>query len=202
MDFSNCDSSKVLLLETDSMGARQGMVQAKVAVCLKKALVASGVPETDIGLFCTNRAQLKELRMLLPKGGEGAVLTLDRWQGSEMTCTIICLADNNTTELEQYWRKLISGFSRAKQKLLLIGSRTELQPCQLQERFLAIVDQEKWTLSLPKAIFSRPIFDTDSIGSTPDQGRRLATVHVKGPSKKALSRIGPITRDVVGGHKQ
>lgn len=202
MKFSNCYSSEVLFLETDSLEGRQGMVQAKVAVCFKKNLVQSGLLEKDIGLFCTNRAQLKELRMLLPKGGEGAMLTIDRWQGSEMTCAIICLADINTTELEQYWRKLITGFSRAKQKLLIIGSRTQLQSCQLQERFLAIVDQEKWTLPLPKNIFTSHIFDINSIESTPDQGRRLATVHVKGPSKKALSRIGPITRDVIAGHKQ
>jgi len=46
------------------------------------------------------------------------------------------------------WRRLNVSFTRARSKLVIIGSRKTLQENEILKKFFGIVDEKKWVLAL------------------------------------------------------
>ena len=75
-------------------------------------------------------AQPIELQMMLGWNGV-EVSTVDKYQGRDKECIIVSLVRSNTERrigsLLRDWRRINVAFTRAKKKLILIGSETTLK---------------------------------------------------------------------------
>ena len=82
-----------------------------------------------IGVISPYLAQTIELQMMLGWNGV-EVSTVDKYQGRDKECIIVSLVRSNTERrigsLLRDWRRINVAFTRAKKKLILIGSETTL----------------------------------------------------------------------------
>lgn len=71
-------------------------------------------------------------------------------QGKDKTCVIISFVrhnnDNEVGELLKDWRRVNVAITRAKTKLILIGSKKTLQNSDILRRLLEIIERKNWNL--------------------------------------------------------
>jgi len=90
----------------------------------------------------------------VPYANKVRVDTVDRFQGSECEVVVVSLVDNNASrslsKLHRDWRRLNVAISRARSKLILVGSRDNFtgpgpsadeQAKALYRRLFAVMDQ-------------------------------------------------------------
>ena len=98
--------------------------EAEIIKLIIKTSISSGIEESQISLISPYRPQLKYLNFSEYKGI--TVSTIDKFQGKDSDFVIISLVRSNTTrnvgELLKDWQRLNVAFTRAKKKLLLVGS--------------------------------------------------------------------------------
>ena len=155
-------SAKVLFLNTDDMPALetnqdervQNPKEADLVQIAVEALCASGVAEECIGVISVYRAQLKLLNTKLKSRPNIEVLTADRSHGRDKDCVIISLVraneNNMIGDLLRDWRRLNVTFTRAKSKLIIVGSRRTLESCNVLKAFLEVIDENGWAYRLPR----------------------------------------------------
>ena len=82
-------------------------------------------------------------------------LTTDQFQGKDKDCVIISLVRSNSQnqigDLLQDWRRLNVAFTRAKSKLIIIGSRKTLETASALNAFLKLLDDNNWSYVLPSS---------------------------------------------------
>jgi hypothetical protein len=141
-------------------------IEANLTAQITCALLKLGVPKEHIGIISPLRAQLKQIRSNLaslgvlptlhgvPASDWIAVHTVDRFQGSDKDCIILSLVRSNPSrivgQLLKDWRRLNVAFTRAKKKLIIIGSRWTLSSNHLLADFFKLIDEKAWMLQLPK----------------------------------------------------
>ncbi|GAB5585844.1 DNA replication endonuclease-helicase Dna2 [Umbelopsis nana] len=117
-------------------------------------LLAKGVHETKIGVITPYRSQLQLIARMLKGRERVEVHTIDKYQGRDKECVIVSLVrsnpNGNTGDLLKDWRRLNVALTRAKRKLIVFGSRSTLSHAALFRSFLQLVDEHRWTYSLPK----------------------------------------------------
>ncbi|KAK1832468.1 hypothetical protein QBC39DRAFT_404871 [Podospora conica] len=132
--------------------------EARVVAQLVDALVAVGVPASEVGVMTHYRSQLAQLRHLL-RGYGGAVEmhTADRFQGRDKEVVVLSLVRSNEAcsigELLKDWRRINVAFTRAKTKLLVVGSRSTLGGCgegEMIARFVGLMEGRGWVYDLPE----------------------------------------------------
>ena len=71
-------------------------------------------------------------------------------QGKDKACVIISFVRHNNYnevgELLKDWRRVNVAITRAKTKLILIGSKKTLQNSDILRRLLEIIERKKWNL--------------------------------------------------------
>ncbi len=164
-------------------------------------MVKSGIHEEDIAVITPYRQQIKLLSRLLSNTGRIEVMTADKSQGRDKECIIISMVRSNDMgnvstvwacrplecrsrrayrnllptlqigELLRDWRRINVSFTRARSKLIIIGSRHTLQSDRLLSDFFALMDEKGWVYKLKKGdekrhevLFPLPD-DSGSIGS-------------------------------------
>ncbi|TWW67273.1 ATP-dependent helicase/nuclease DNA2 DNA replication, partial [Takifugu flavidus] len=117
-------------------------------VCFLDCSVA-GCKPSDIGVIAPYRQQLRTISGLLQSsvftGVE--VNTVDRYQGRDKSLIILSFVRSTTAEgtlgeLLKDWRRLNVAITRAKNKLLMVGSATTLQRYSPVEKLLNHLQQE------------------------------------------------------------
>lgn len=140
-------------LETNNDERVQNPKEAELVRIIAESLCASGVPEETIGVISVYRAQLKLLNMKLKSRPGIEVLTADRSQGRDKACIIISLVraneNNMIGDLLRDWRRLNVTFTRAKCKLIIVGSRKTLDSSNVLKAFLKVLDDNGWAYKLP-----------------------------------------------------
>ncbi|KAJ3009133.1 UNVERIFIED_CONTAM: Tripartite DNA replication factor [Siphonaria sp. JEL0065] len=204
-------------------------VEAKLVGQVVQGLIMCGVDAGDVGIMSPYRAQLKlighELKGVTGISGgivatqdEGSsnsersvvgaveVLTIDKYQGRDKSCVLVSLVRSNPKknvgDLLRDWRRLNVAFTRAKQKLIIFGSKSTLSGTLAFSEFLDIVDGKQWTLTLPKdahlfhdSIVMKPQQLQDSAtggGTNQCKAGKTVKVHTGG-----IKRASAITRDIV-----
>ncbi|KAK5661983.1 hypothetical protein OQA88_10094 [Cercophora sp. LCS_1] len=130
--------------------------EARVVAQLVDALLSVGVPASEIGVMTHYRSQLAQLRHLLRGHGGGIEMhTADRFQGRDKEVVVLSLVRNNENcsigELLKDWRRINVAFTRAKTKLLVIGSKSTLGGCGEKEmlaRFIGLMEEKRWVYDL------------------------------------------------------
>lgn len=144
--------------------------EANICVQLVKSLLSVGVPASDIGVMTHYRSQLSLLKDGLRNHHDVEMHTADRFQGRDKEVIILSLVRSNEAksigELLKDWRRINVAFTRAKTKLLVIGSRETLKgfgPKDGQEemiaRFVKLMESKCWIFDLPTSALDDHVFE-------------------------------------------
>ncbi|KAJ3163715.1 Tripartite DNA replication factor [Geranomyces michiganensis] len=152
----------------------QNDVEATIVAHCVEALLRCGVPERELGVISPYRSQLKIIGQALRHRRHLAIQTVDKFQGTDKECVIVSLVRSNATgnvgELLRDWRRINVAFTRAKKKLIIIGSRLTLNNTGVFPEFFKIIDDHKWELMLPAnahMVHKLPFLATGDDHSTP-----------------------------------
>ncbi|EAQ84969.1 hypothetical protein CHGG_08983 [Chaetomium globosum CBS 148.51] len=150
--------------------------EARAVAQLVDALLAVGVPPSEIGVVTHYRSQLALLKHTLLRSSSGAggaardveMHTADRFQGRDKSVVILSLVRSNEQcaigELLKDWRRINVAFTRAKTKLLVVGSRSTLGRCGVGEmlaRFVGLMEEREWVYDLDAGALDAHLFSED-----------------------------------------
>lgn len=188
--------------------------EARIVVQLVDSLIAVGVPAGEIGVMTHYRSQLSLLKHGLRNYGNKIELhTADRFQGRDKEVVILSLVRSNDAcsigDLLKDWRRINVAFTRAKTKLLVVGSRQTLKGSGEQEmlsRFIKLMESKAWIYDLDANAIESHFFEdgmTQLTGTaagtqrgvlSPVRSRvaaapKAATTASKSPRRQALKSI-------------
>eukprot|EP00466_Bigelowiella_natans_P000905 jgi/Bigna1/38946/e_gw1.29.120.1 len=171
-------SARVVFADTDKIGRscerreKKGYtneVEARVVAKVVHAMVTGGVSQSQIGIISPYRLQLETLREMLRDEASSLtssdakatttttgvmVETVDKFQGLDKDCILISLVRSNLTaevgRLLRDWRRINVAVTRAKKKLILVGSFRTLRNAHLLGSCLELIKARRWVVSLPK----------------------------------------------------
>ncbi|KAF7299539.1 DNA replication helicase [Mycena chlorophos] len=192
------ESCKAVFVDTDAVPARdskvgdlvQNEVEAALVYQITETFLRSGVSTDQIGILSLYRQQLKLLDHLLQHRKGLELLTADRSQGRDKDCIIISLVRSNEDgfigDLIKDWRRMNVSFTRARSKLVIVGSRKTLGTAPLLKDFFELMETRGWILSLPpNAQELHPCF------ATPTAEKRRAGEQEVSTAKENLVGRGP-----------
>ncbi|KAJ5595380.1 uncharacterized protein N7459_001588 [Penicillium hispanicum] len=211
-------SAKALLLNTDPLGAaalesaqgRRIVNDMETILCaqLVEALISCGIPAQDIGIMTFYRSQLSILRQKLRGyAPELEMHTADKFQGRDKEIVILsCVrsnSENHVGELLRDWRRINVAFTRARTKLLVLGSKSTLRDGnELLGKYVRLVEGKGWAYDLPPGAAESHSFQSTTLASTqmPFQSpkaesnhgsaKKSPSVKKKSPSREPLSPLG------------
>jgi len=179
VSFVNTDTLLPLSREEAKGNRIVNSTEAKICVQLVESLLSVGVPASSIGVMTHYRSQLALLKHGLRAHSDIEMHTADRFQGRDKEVIILSLVRSNEAksigELLKDWRRINVAFTRAKTKLLVIGSRETLKGNASEEmvaRFVRLMEEKGWIYDLPKGALESHLFDdfaTQATASGRDQ---------------------------------
>ncbi|KAK5074350.1 DNA replication endonuclease-helicase Dna2 [Lithohypha guttulata] len=169
-------SNRVMFLNTDTIvtpepaverlvGSNQRITnptESLIIAHLLTTLIRSGVPAKSIGVITFYRSQLALLRHDVKAiagttaASEVEMHTADKYQGRDKELILLsCVRSNSARsvgDLLKDWRRVNVALTRAKSKLLIVGSKSTLENSGVPvlEGLIRIVDKRKWVLNLPE----------------------------------------------------
>ncbi|KAF3939552.1 hypothetical protein ABW19_dt0210524 [Dactylella cylindrospora] len=155
------ENVKARFLNTDAVSApeeRKGdriynPVEAELTRQLVEGFLHCGVDAKEIGVVSVYRSQIKAIQHLLHGHPSVEMHTADKFQGRDKDCIIISLVRSNDKEnvgeLLKDWRRINVAFTRAKTKLLIIGSKSTLKTNDLLGKFVDMMEEREWIYNLP-----------------------------------------------------
>lgn len=177
-------SAKTLLVNTDPLGAaaletslgkgQRVVNHIETTLCsqLVEAFIACGIPARNIGVITFYRSQLALLRQnLRHHAPELEMHTTDKFQGRDKEVVILsCVrsnSENHVGDLLRDWRRLNVAFTRARTKLLVIGSHSTLRGGnKILEKYVRLVDSKGWIYNLPPGATDSHVFQTPVLESS------------------------------------
>ncbi|KAM0286740.1 hypothetical protein ACHAQH_000760 [Verticillium albo-atrum] len=167
--------------------------EARVVTQLVESLVGVGVPETEIGVMTHYRSQLALLKHGLRGHPSVEMHTADRFQGRDKEVVVLSLVRSNEAcaigDLLKDWRRINVAFTRAKTKLLVIGSRETLKGAGQEEmlaKFIGLMESRAWVYDLPADALESHMSD--------DSATQASTAAALSPMKARGGASGPVKR--------
>ncbi|XP_059214337.1 DNA replication ATP-dependent helicase/nuclease DNA2 [Centropristis striata] len=152
------DCSMVPALESVEQGGVSNHTEAALIHKLLSLLIKAGCKPSDIGVIAPYRQQLKSISALLQSSAFTGVEvnTVDKYQGRDKSLIVFSFVrstaeEGNLGELLKDWRRLNVAITRAKHKLLMVGSITTLRRYAPVEKLLNHLQQENMIIQLPPA---------------------------------------------------
>ncbi|KAM9860402.1 DNA replication ATP-dependent helicase/nuclease DNA2 [Aulostomus maculatus] len=150
------DCSMVPALESVEQGGVSNHTEAAIIHLLLSLLIKAGCKASDIGVIAPYRQQLKSISALLQSSAFGGVEvnTVDKYQGRDKSLIVLSFVrstaeEENARELLKDWRRLNVAVTRAKHKLLMVGSAATLRRYAPVEKLLNHLEQENMISFLP-----------------------------------------------------
>ncbi|EGY17951.1 DNA replication ATP-dependent helicase dna2 [Verticillium dahliae VdLs.17] len=172
--------------------------EARVVTQLVESLVAVGVAETEIGVMTHYRSQLALLKHGLRGHPSVEMHTADRFQGRDKEVVVLSLVRSNDAcaigDLLKDWRRINVAFTRAKTKLLVVGSRETLKGAghdEMLARFIGLMESKAWVYDLPADALESHVSD--------DAATQASTAAALSPVKARPGFGGPVKE--IGGLK-
>ncbi|KAG7775455.1 hypothetical protein KL930_003655 [Ogataea haglerorum] len=162
MDHVFDPKNRVLFLNHDGVPAQEvangekieNPVEADLILQIIKCLVSCGVSASSIGVMSFYRAQLRYFYRGLRNHPDIEVLTADQFQGRDKDCIIISLVRSNEKnvagELLREWRRVNVAMTRAKSKLIILGSEKLMKTIPQFEGFMSLLSSHNWVYQLPR----------------------------------------------------
>uniref|UniRef100_A0A3Q1FPZ8 DNA replication ATP-dependent helicase/nuclease n=1 Tax=Acanthochromis polyacanthus TaxID=80966 RepID=A0A3Q1FPZ8_9TELE len=132
------DCSMVPALESVERGGISNRTEAALIHMLLSLLIKAGCKPSDVGVIAPYRQQLKTISSLLQSSAFTGVEvnTVDRYQGRDKSLIVLSFVRSTLGELLKDWRRLNVAITRAKHKLLMVGSATTLRRYTPVEKLL------------------------------------------------------------------
>ncbi|KAJ5810103.1 uncharacterized protein N7503_002321 [Penicillium pulvis] len=193
-------SAKALLVNTDPLGPAaletlQGQrvvnsMETILCTQLVEAFIACGIPARNIGVITFYRSQLALLRHSLRRHTpELEMHTTDKFQGRDKEIVILsCVrsnSENHVGELMRDWRRVNVAFTRARTKLLVLGSRSTMRDGnELLRKYVRLVESKGWVYNLPPGAAESHSFQSDPLESSQMPFASPGAAKVPGSAKK------------------
>lgn len=140
--------------------------EARIVLQLVESLLTVGVPAEEIGVMTHYRAQLFLLKDKLRAFTGIEMHTTDRFQGRDKEVIVLSLVRSNDAcnigELLKDWRRINVAFTRAKTKLLVIGSMSTLKNSgkeNMLSKFISLMEDRSWIYPLPANALENHVFE-------------------------------------------
>lgn len=160
-------SRPVVFLDTDEVPAPEtrsdhlvsNEIEASIVHQLACGLLRGGLEPSLLGIISPYRHQLKLIsqvfhRVANTKHNEIEINTVDKYQGRDKSCIIASLVRSNeycnVGDLLRDWRRVNVAVTRAKRKLILIGSLSTLKGSLLLQELFDLLEQRDWIQVLPR----------------------------------------------------
>ena len=195
--FVNTDTLTSPALEVTNGSRIVNPTEATLCSQLVEAFISCGIPARSIGVITFYRSQLAILKQNLRHHMPDLEMhTADKFQGRDKEIVILsCVrsnADNHLGELLRDWRRVNVAFTRARTKLLVIGSKNTLRDGnELLAKYINLVQKRGWVYDLPKGAEESHVFECDNTFSTQlseYQGRKSTPSPKGSPSQKRKAR--------------
>ncbi|EKG19182.1 DNA replication factor Dna2 [Macrophomina phaseolina MS6] len=204
-------SNKVLFLNTDNLapaseetlaGSRiLNQVECTLTTQLVESLITTGVPASEIGIITFYRSQLALLRHALRHRTPALELhTADKFQGRDKEVVIVsCVRNNeqcNVGELLKDWRRVNVAVTRARSKLVLVGSKKTLSRSgeKTLKGLVSVCEDKGWMRDLKVGDIEAHVFEewgTQTQRTSADGVVPASPVDVRSPVKAPKSG-GPL----------
>ncbi|KAF9876044.1 hypothetical protein CkaCkLH20_06490 [Colletotrichum karsti] len=186
--FVNTDTLQPLTREEAKGNRIVNPAEARIVTQLVEGLITVGVPDGEIGVMTHYRSQLSLLKHGL-RGRVGVEMhTADRFQGRDKDVVILSLVRSNEAcsigDLLKDWRRINVAFTRAKTKLLVVGSKNTLKGSGKEEmlsKFISLMEERDWIYDLPTDALENHYFDEAATQLT---ASGVSPMKTKNPSPK------------------
>ncbi|TIC00373.1 hypothetical protein E3Q18_01187 [Wallemia mellicola] len=170
-------SNRVTFLNTDEIPAREtihgdlieNFGEAALVASITEQLINHGVLENQIGVISFYRQQNRQLSTRLKKYNQVELLTADKSQGRDKDCIIVSLCRSNTTgqigELLNDWRRINVSLTRARSKLIVVGSAITISNSDKLCKFVQLVETKGWSINIPPDALNGCVFPSMSVKS-------------------------------------
>jgi DNA replication ATP-dependent helicase Dna2 len=196
------ENARVRFVNTDTLSPRPyeeakgnrivNPTEAQIVHQLVSSLITVGVPEGEIGVMTHYRSQLSLLKHRLRLHSGVEMHTADRFQGRDKEVVILSLVRSNEScnigDLLKDWRRINVAFTRAKSKLLVIGSRETLKGSGKEEmlsKFIGLMEERDWIYDLTATGLDNHYFEETATQATASFAPSEMEVS---PRKKELTR--------------
>ncbi|KAF4444834.1 DNA replication ATP-dependent helicase Dna2 [Fusarium acutatum] len=189
--FINTDTIQPPVRE-EAQGKRiVNSAEVRIVSQLVDSLLTVGVPDSEIGVMTHYRAQLFMLKDKLKMFSGVEMHTTDRFQGRDKEVIVLSLVRSNEAcnigDLLKDWRRINVAFTRAKTKLLVVGSKSTLKGSgsdSMLSRFISLMEDRNWIYEMPANALENHYFE--------DFGTQITatgpTQRIKSPRKKASGK--------------
>eukprot|EP00850_Spirogloea_muscicola_P015616 SM000121S26013 [mRNA] locus=s121:324911:332644:+ [translate_table: standard] len=140
--------------ETSGRGTMLNRGEVEVVDQIAAALTGRGVQAHCIGVISPYTVQVNALHQRLGHSGlKGLeVHTIDKYQGRDKDCIIVSFVrsstNNNAGKLLTDWRRINVCLTRAKKKLILVGSKKTLSRFPMLGNLLDLMEAREWIVAL------------------------------------------------------
>ncbi|KAL8687331.1 MAG: hypothetical protein Q9218_006464 [Villophora microphyllina] len=188
--FVNTDTLLPLSRESETGSRIVNTCEATLCSQLVQSLLTTGVPTADIGVITLYRSQLALIKQNLRQYHPAVEMhTADKFQGRDKEVVILSLVRSNESlnvgDLLKDWRRVNVALTRARTKLLIIGSKSTMKGNELLEKFVKFMDERGWIYNLPAGAMDGHLFDD---GATPLTAKVGSHDKVKAAAKKELMK--------------
>ena len=177
-------SRSVVFLDTDGVPAPEtrtehlvaNEIEALLVYQLACALLKGGLQPASLGIISPYRHQLKLISQIFLRDTSGRqdeieINTVDKYQGRDKSCIIVCLVRSNdhcnVGDLLRDWRRVNVAVTCAKRKLILIGSLSTLKGSLLLQELFDLLERKDWLQVLPSRAHKLYEFVGKSSQATP-----------------------------------
>lgn len=179
--FVNTDPLLPLSRESETGSRIVNPCEATICTQLVQSLLTTGVPAKDIGVITLYRSQLALIKQNLRHHCPAVEMyTADKFQGRDKEVIILSLVRSNESlnvgDLLKDWRRVNVALTRARTKLLILGSKSTLKGNELLTRFVELMDEKGWIYDLPRGAVEGHVFDD---GATPSLTARFSSHEIK-----------------------
>ena len=167
-------SRKACFVNTDPLGSasREALengtritnpAEATLTIQLVESLVTTGILAKDIGVITFYRSQLAFIKHSLRHRPGVEMHTADRFQGRDKEIIVLSLVRSNENQtlgdLLKDWRRVNVALTRARTKLLIIGSKSTLAGNDFLKDFVTLMESKSWIYELPTGALEGHIFE-------------------------------------------
>ncbi|OLN85079.1 DNA replication ATP-dependent helicase/nuclease dna2 [Colletotrichum chlorophyti] len=196
--FVNTDTLQPVTREEAKGNRIVNPAEARIVTQLVESLLAVGVPDGEIGVMTHYRSQLSLLKHGLRTHVGVEMHTADRFQGRDKEVVILSLVRSNEScsigDLLKDWRRINVAFTRAKTKLLVVGSKSTLKGSgkgEMLSKFISLMEERDWIYDLPPDALENHSFDDAATqltasGVSPVKAKRPSSPRKVSSPRKAM----------------
>ncbi|XP_037512396.1 LOW QUALITY PROTEIN: DNA replication ATP-dependent helicase/nuclease DNA2-like [Rhipicephalus sanguineus] len=133
---------------SSSKGTASG-IEVTIIVQLVRVLLKGGLPPEEVGVITPFRNQVQLLKQAVSSVAQVDISTVDQFQGKEKSVVLLsCVkkyeGESKDTEILNDQRRLTVAVSRARHKLIIVGSSSTLRKYKPFEKLLSFLREDQF----------------------------------------------------------